>query len=112
MPMSLFDKYHVKYNILSVITNESVTKASYLYNFYKRNNFQFIQLIPCMDEQSRADSGRQNQYAVNPQQYGQFLNDLFDLFGMRILGRAARWISECFLIWRRWQQVIRQRNAV
>ena len=78
--ISLFDKYNVQYNILSVITNESATKASYLYNFYKRNNFQFIQLIPCMDEQSRADSGRKNKYAVNPQQYGQFLNDLFDLW--------------------------------
>lgn len=78
--ISLFDKYNVQYNILSVITNESAAKASYLYNFYKRNNFQFIQLIPCMDEQTRADSDKKNQYAVNPQQYGQFLNDLFDLW--------------------------------
>lgn len=77
---SLFDKYNVQYNILSVITNESAMKASYLYNFYKRNNFKFIQLIPCMDEQTRTDSSRKNQYAVNPQQYGRFLNELFDIW--------------------------------
>ena len=78
--ISLFDKYNVQYNILSVITNDSAAKASYLYNFYKRNGFKFIQLIPRMDEQTRTDSDRKNQYAVNPRQYGRFLNELFDLW--------------------------------
>lgn len=46
----------------------------------KRNGFPFIQLIPCMDEQTRADGDKHNQYAVDPQQYGKFLNELFDLW--------------------------------
>lgn len=51
--VNLFEQYHVEYNILSVITDESAAKASYLYNFYKRNGFQYIQMIPCMDEHTR-----------------------------------------------------------
>lgn len=81
---SLFEQYHVAYNILSVITNESASKASYLYNFYKRNGFDYVQLIPCMDEQARtvsnADDSVRNQYAVNPEQYGKFLCEMFDLW--------------------------------
>lgn len=79
----LLEKYQVPYNILSVITNESVQKASYLYKFYKRNHFPFVQLIPCMDENSRNTSGDKepvNQYAVEPVQYGKFLSQLFDLW--------------------------------
>lgn len=78
--VSLLEQYHVDYNIVSVITNESAAKASYLYKFYKRNQFRFVQFIPCMDEKTRADEDKYNQYAVNPQQYGRFLNELFDLW--------------------------------
>lgn len=51
--VSLFEQYHVDYNILSVITDEAAKKASYMYQFYKRNRFSYVQLIPCMDEQKR-----------------------------------------------------------
>lgn len=97
--VGLFNQYHVEYNILSVITNESVKKASGLYNFYKRNGFAYIQLIPCMDEMTRDTSNTaypnqpdlsaaeepdtqvvHNQYAVNPTDYGRFLCELFDLW--------------------------------
>lgn len=51
--LQLLDKYHVDYNIVSVITGSSQDKASYLYKFYKRNGFDFVQLIPCMEEENR-----------------------------------------------------------
>ena len=82
--INLFGQYHVEYNILSVITNESAAKASYLYSFYKRNGFEYVQLIPCMDEHARTLSDEKdkggNQYAVNPEQYGKFLCEMFDLW--------------------------------
>lgn len=98
--VSLFEQYHVEYNILSVITNYAAMKASYLYKFYKRNGFDYVQLIPCMDEHTRVESEKnaaqdeetntdeasgavnesKNQYAVDPQQYGTFLCELFDLW--------------------------------
>lgn len=82
--VNLFEKYHVEYNILSVITNYSAAKASYLYNFYKRNGFEYIQFIPCMDEHARTELNgeieSENQYAVNPKLYGKFLCEMFDLW--------------------------------
>lgn len=76
---SLLKQYHVDFNILSVITNETARKASYLYKFYKKQAFNFIQFIPCLDE-----AGRNNQslggFAVNPEEYGRFLCEFFDLW--------------------------------
>lgn len=78
--VSLFKQYGVKFNILSVITEETTKKASALYNFYKRNNFEYIQLIPCMDEINRNDNSKTNPYAVTPESYGRFLSEIFDLW--------------------------------
>lgn len=77
--VSLFKQYHVEYNILSVITNESAGKAPYLYDFYKRNGFNYVQLIPCMDEQNRTAQGK-NLASVEPERYGRFLCEMFDLW--------------------------------
>lgn len=77
----LLNQHHVDYNIVSVITDESCDKASHLYKFYKRNRFSYVQLIPCMDEQERNHAGEARQrYAVQPEKYGYFLNELFDLW--------------------------------
>lgn len=83
--VSLFEKYKVAYNIVSVITEESAQKAAYLYKFYKRNHFSYIQLIPCMDEQTRqkelaAGAPRERKFAVTPESYGRFLCEMFDLW--------------------------------
>lgn len=81
--ISLFEQYHVDYNILSVITNESAKKASYLYQFYKRNRFEYIQLIPCMDEHKRegqTGDAENGQFAVTAEGYGKFLCEIFHLW--------------------------------
>ena len=79
--VALFEKYHVEYNILSVITNESAQKASYLYKFYKRNGFSYLQFIPCMDEIHRTgDLSTRSEFAVESKNYGKFLCEMFDLW--------------------------------
>lgn len=94
--VTLFEKHHVDYNILSVITEVSMEKASYLYKFYKRNRFQFVQLILCMDEKSREMKKETfpiqteestvfsmtdgETFAVEPERYGKFLCEMFDLW--------------------------------
>jgi uncharacterized protein len=80
----LLDRYQVDYNIVSVITNDSCDKASYLYKFYKRNKFPYVQFIPCMDERKRKTEKNVNpdnmEFALNPEKYGRFLNELFDVW--------------------------------
>lgn len=51
--IELLKKYNVDFNILTVVTEQLSEKASALYRFYKRNGFNYVQLIPCMDEEKR-----------------------------------------------------------
>ncbi|MCD7824621.1 MAG: anaerobic sulfatase maturase [Clostridiaceae bacterium] len=76
----LFDRYHVDYNILSVVTDEAAKRASYIYNFFRKRGFSFLQFIPCMDEKSRYAQGEKTVFSVTPEQYGSFLCQLFDLW--------------------------------
>jgi uncharacterized protein len=79
--ISILRQYDVDFNIISVITEQTASKASALYKFYKRNHFDFVQLIPCMDELGRGnDVPAHNPYAVTPKSYGKFLCDFFDLW--------------------------------
>lgn len=78
--VQLFRQYQVDFNILTVVTQETAFAATSLYKFYRRNNFSFVQLIPCMDEGSRKGGEGQGCFAVEPVQYGHFLNTMFDLW--------------------------------
>lgn len=81
--IELFEKYNVKYNIATVITEDAASKASYLYKFYKRNHFKFVQLIPCMSEKldyNQSDMSCMEKYAVRPQSYGKFLVEMFNMW--------------------------------
>jgi uncharacterized protein len=78
--VNLLRRYNVDFNILTVVTDEISKKASYLYKFYKKNKFPYVQLIPCMDEAGRNDEIHSNPYAVTPFGYGKFLCELFDLW--------------------------------
>lgn len=73
----IFDKYKVEYNVLSVITTVTVDKTKELYKFYKNNNIDFVQLIPCLDE---GFSQSVNNPSLSPQQYAKFLKDIFDIW--------------------------------
>jgi uncharacterized protein len=71
----------VDFNVVTVVTEETTAKASALYKFYKRNGFDYVQLIPCMDEIGRNDtSPKHNPFAVTPDAYGKFLCQFFDLW--------------------------------
>lgn len=79
--IKLLEKYHVDYNIVTVITNETAKQAAFLYKFWKRNKYPFVQFIPCMDEEKRQDNLKENSvFTVEPEQYGKFLCEIFDLW--------------------------------
>jgi uncharacterized protein len=74
----LFDKYHVEYNILTVVTAQTAKKIEKTYNFFKKNHFAYQQYIPCLDPLGEKRGGRD--YSLTPEAYQKFLCTLFDIW--------------------------------
>ena len=75
---SLFDKFKVQFNILSVVTSLTARKIEKIYNFYKKNGFRYLQFIPCL-EPLEIERGSTDFY-LSPETYSKFLCQLFDLW--------------------------------
>lgn len=75
---SLFDRYHVEYNILTVVNRQTAGKIRRIYEFYKRQNFTYLQFIACLDPLGEAPGGQS--YSLTPDEYGDFLIELFELW--------------------------------
>lgn len=74
----LFNKYDVKYNVLCVVTGKNARSAEKIYNFYKKNNFRYLQFISCLDPLEE-ERGLEN-YHLSSDEYGNFLLKIFDLW--------------------------------
>lgn len=66
----------VDFNILCVVHRASAFKARKIYEFYRKNQFDFHQYIECLDplESPRGS----HEYSLTPDLYETFLKDLFD----------------------------------
>ncbi|HYE83763.1 MAG TPA: anaerobic sulfatase maturase [Clostridia bacterium] len=71
----LFDKYKVEYNILFVVNSHTARHANKVYNFFKKNNFKYLQFIPCLDPLNEKP-GRY-EHSLTPGHYSQFLKSIF-----------------------------------
>lgn len=69
----------VEFNILTVIHEDNVHKAKELMDFYRENDFQYLQFIPCMDFRSQ-DVDKAPEYHITPKEYGEFLCEIFDIW--------------------------------
>ena len=67
-----------EFNILTVVNRLTATKVDRIYNFYKKNGFDYLQFIACLDPLGEEPGSRD--YSLTPQDYGQFLIRLFDLW--------------------------------
>lgn len=72
----LFDRFGVEYNILTVVNGKTGLRAAKIYDFYKKNNFRYLQFIACLDPIGQ-EPGKQP-YSLTPEVYGRFLMELFD----------------------------------
>ncbi len=74
----LMDEYGVEYNILTVVTGRAAEQIEEIYHFYQRQGWKYQQYIACLDPLGEGHPDRG--YAIRPQEYGQFLIRLFDLW--------------------------------
>ena len=71
---ALLRKAGAEFNILSVVTPKTARQTEKLYHFYQSQNLKYLQFIPCIDDFASAGT------TLTADQYGQFLNALFDLW--------------------------------
>ena len=74
----IFLKNNVEFNILSVLTGQYAKHPVKAYNFYKQNNFRYIQFIPCLDGLNEQHGV--NIFSLDVKTYSKFLCQIFDLW--------------------------------
>ncbi len=74
----LMEKYGVEYNILTVVNRKVADHITEIYEFYKKQGWNYQQYIACLDPLGEAHG--KNKYALEPKQYGTFLVGLFSLW--------------------------------
>lgn len=88
----LFDKYHVDYNILTVVHREIANNINAIYHEYRRRGWHYLQFITCLDP--LGEPRGQQPYSLLPADYGQFLIHLFDLWHKDYLQGKAPYIRQ------------------
>jgi uncharacterized protein len=73
--ISLLKKHCIDFNILTVLTKELSAYPNELFDFYKTNDFKYIQLIPCL-----SDLDKETEYALTPKAFYKFYNVFFQLW--------------------------------
>lgn len=76
--LELLEKYQVDFNILTVVTKDTVEQIETIYAYYQKNNWKYQQYIACLDPVG--EKRGQQAYSLTPELYGKFLIRLFRLW--------------------------------
>ena len=74
----LMKKSGVDFNILTVVNRETAENIVPIYKEYKRNGWEYLQFIACLDP--LGETRGQREYSLTPKAYGEFLIKLFQLW--------------------------------
>lgn len=101
-----FEEYKVDFNVVSVVTSKTAEKITEIYHFFKDKGFQYMQFIPCLDENIRVHS----EYSLTPRHMENFCAG-FLTCGMRTSVMVEILIYDYFQTMHRWLPVMHLRNA-
>ncbi|SHO54017.1 anaerobic sulfatase maturase [Anaerocolumna xylanovorans] len=90
--ISLFKKYNVQFNILSVVNSKTASQIERNYEFYKKHNLKYLQFIACLDP--IGEEPGQRDYSLLPEAYGEFLIKLFHLWYQDLLQDTQPYIRQ------------------
>ena len=71
-------KAGIHFNILTVLSHQLSKKPEQLFEFYQKNDLNYIQLIPCLP--TLEGNARMDQYALTPHDFADFYCTFFDLW--------------------------------
>lgn len=74
--IALLRQYHVDFNILTVLSKQLAKHPKKLYEFYRKENFTHIQLIPCLAGLEE----KTNPFALTPHLFASFYKQFYDLW--------------------------------
>lgn len=86
--LRLLEKYHVDYNILTVVSGSNARHPRQVYEFFKKSGFRYQQYIECLDPIGEVQ-GRHD-YSLTPERYETFLKSVFDAWYLDM--KAGRYI--------------------
>lgn len=76
--INLLNKYHVEYNILTVVSKTVAVNIEEIYQYYKNKNWMYQQYILCLPPLDEAPT---NQFhSPSTYEYGNFLIKLYDMW--------------------------------
>lgn len=81
--VNLLKESGIPFNILCVVNRYVAVKGEEVYKNLKKLDLRYLQFIPCMDEMGPGNK----RYIPEPQEYGEFLVKIFDLFEKDIYER-------------------------
>jgi uncharacterized protein len=70
------ERQGVAYNILSVVNRETADHGAEIYDYLVDQGFKYLQFIPCVERDP--ETGQNTEFSVTPEQYGDFLCEVFD----------------------------------
>lgn len=73
--IKLLEQAGVEYNILSVVTRQAAKHPQKAFQFYRKNGFNFVQLIPCLKP---LDAKEEGSFDLTPQLYADFYKRFFN----------------------------------
>lgn len=76
--IELLEQYHVEYNILTVITKNTVRSYRAIHNFFRKKGLRYQQFIPCLDPLGEERGGEN--WSLTPELYAKYLKTAFDLW--------------------------------
>lgn len=88
----LFDKYHVDYNVLTVVNRRTAERIGRIYEFYRKQGWRYQQYIACLDPIGEQPGGRP--YSLTPDIYGKFLVELFELWYLDLMKGEQPYIRQ------------------
>lgn len=75
--VELLNAFHVEYNILCTLTRQIAKHPQKVWRVLKEYDIRYVQFTPCLDA---LNSPGKNPYALTPQRFSQFYNQLFPLW--------------------------------
>ncbi len=73
----LLEKHSVEFNILCVLTGECADNIENIYSYFKKNNFRYLQFIPCLRP---FGSDCESPLYMTSAQYSRYLTTAFGLY--------------------------------